>query len=92
MSSNQESASQWLNKKIGEVKGLYISASVCTLLSAGCFVVFCWYLAGFAAGWLDKGEILPDTLLYALVFLTGRYILAYFASLFNYQAGNAIVS
>ncbi|MCC8133003.1 MAG: ATP-binding cassette domain-containing protein [Tannerellaceae bacterium] len=92
MSSNQESASRWLNKKIGEVKGLYICASVFTLSSAGCFVVFCWYLAGFAAGWLDKGQILPEALLYALVFLTGRYMLAYFASLCNYKAGNAIVS
>lgn len=92
MSSNQESASLWLNKKLAKAKGAYISASIFTILSAGCFVVFCWYLSEFAALWLDDGVILPNILLYALVFLTGRYIFAHFASLFNYNAGNAIVS
>jgi len=92
MSSNQESASLWLNKKLAKAKGAYISASVFTILSAGCFVVFCWHLSEFAALWLDDGVILPNTLLYALLFLTGRYIFAHFASLFNYNAGNTIVS
>lgn len=92
MSSNQESASRWLNKKLAKAKGAYISASVLTILSAGCFVVFCWYLSEFAASWLNNGLILPNALLYALVFLTGRYILAHFASQFNYKAGNIIVS
>lgn len=92
MSSNQESASRWLNKKLAKAKGAYISASVFTILSAGCFVVFCWYLSEFAASWLNDGLILPNALLYAAVFLTGRYILAHFASLFNYKAGNIIVS
>ncbi|PXV62398.1 ATP-binding cassette subfamily C protein CydD [Dysgonomonas alginatilytica] len=92
MSSNQESASRWLNKKLAKAKGAYISASVLTILSAGCFVIFCWYLSEFAASWLNNGLILPNALLYASVFLTGRYILAHFASLFNYKAGNIIVS
>lgn len=92
MSSNQESASLWLNKKIAEAKGAYILASILTILSAGCFVIFCWYLSEFAASWLDNRLVLTNTLLYALIFLTGRYILAHFASLLNYRAGNIIVS
>ncbi|MDR2948094.1 MAG: ATP-binding cassette domain-containing protein [Prevotella sp.] len=92
MSSKQESASRWLSKKIAEAKGSYILASIFTVLSAGCFVVFCWYLSGFAASWLDDGLFLPITLMYAAIFLAGRYILAHFASLFNYKAGNIIVS
>lgn len=92
MSSNQENASRWLGKKIAEAKGAYISASAFTILSAGCFVIFCWYLSEFAASWLNEGVILLNTLLFALLFLTGRYLLAHFASLFNYNAGNIIVS
>lgn len=92
MSSNQENASRWLGKKIAEAKGAYISASAFTILSAGCFVIFCWYLSEFAASWLNEGVILTNTLLFALLFLTGRYLLAHFASLFNYNAGNIIVS
>ncbi|GAB6123713.1 ATP-binding cassette domain-containing protein [Dysgonomonas termitidis] len=92
MISNQENASRWLGKKIAEAKGAYISASLFTVLSAGCFVVFCWYLSEFAALWLNDGQLRPNTLLLALVFLTGRYIFAHFASLFNYKAGNIIVS
>lgn len=92
MSSNQENASRWLGKKIAEAKGAYISASAFTILSAGCFVIFCWYLSEFAASWLNEGVILPNTLLFALLFLTGRYLLTHFASLFNYNAGNIIVS
>ena len=90
--STKDNASRWLNGKIAEAKGFYIWASIFTLLSAGCFVVFCWYLSGFAASWLDTGEISPTVLLYALAFLTGRYIFAHFASLSNYNAGNTIVS
>lgn len=92
MSSNQESATRWLNKKLAKAKGLYISASVFTLLSAGSFIAFCWYLSEFAASWLSNGLILPDALLYASIFLTGRYIFAHVASLLNYNAGNIIVS
>lgn len=92
MSSNPESASGWLGKKIIEAKGAYISASVLTVLSAGCFVIFGWYLAAFAASWLIEGNISPSTLLYSSIFLTGRYVFAHFASQFNYKAGNVIVS
>jgi ATP-binding cassette subfamily C protein CydD len=92
ISSNQESTSRWLGKKIAEAKNAYISAAIFTILSAGCFIVFCWYLSGFAASWLNDRLVLPDVLLYAALFLTGRYIFAHFASLFNYKAGNIIVS
>ncbi len=92
MNSKHESASQWLGKWMTEAKRFYIFASAFTLLSAGCFVVFSWYLAEFAATWLISGQILPHTLLYALGFLTGRYVLAHFSSLINYRAGNLIVS
>ena len=92
MDENQKSAGRWLNKKIPEAKSAYISASIVTLISAGCFVVFCWYLSGFAASWLIDGLILPNQLVYAAVFLTGRYIFAHFASQLNYNAGNIIVT
>ncbi len=92
MSSNQESASRWLGKKIVEAKGIYTLASVFTILSAGCFVIFCWYLSEFAASWLNHDIFLLNALLYASVFLTGRYLFAHFASLLNYKAGNVIVS
>ncbi len=69
-----------------------MKASVLTVLSAGCFIVFCWYLSGFAASWLGEGRVLPDLLVYSLAFLTGRYVFAHFASLLNYEAGNIIVS
>ncbi|WP_298654106.1 ATP-binding cassette domain-containing protein [uncultured Proteiniphilum sp.] len=92
MSSDQESASRWLGKKMIEAKGPYIIASVFTIVSAGCFVVFCWYLSEFAASWLNEGLVLPNLLLYASAFLTGRYIFAHFASQCNYNAGNIIVS
>ncbi|GAB6007779.1 ATP-binding cassette domain-containing protein [Dysgonomonas reticulitermitis] len=92
ISSNQESASRWLGKKMAEAKNAYIPAAIFTILSAGCFIVFCWYLSGFAASWLNEGLVLLNVLLYATIFLTGRYIFAHFASLFNYKAGNIIVS
>lgn len=92
INSDQGSASRWLGKKIGEAKKTYILAFIFTVLSAGCFIVFCWYLSDFAALWLNDGLILLNTLLYASIFLTGRYVFAHFASLFNYKAGNIIVS
>lgn len=92
MNSNPESASRWLIKRLPEAKGAYISALVFTMLSAGCFVAFCWYLSEFAASWLSHKLIIPATLLYATIFLTARYIFAYFASIFTNSAGNIIVS
>jgi len=73
-------------------RGYYISASFFTLLSAGCFIVFSWYLSVFAANWLDNGIIVPDTLLIASAFLAGRYLFANIESRLNYNAGNAIVA
>ena len=90
--NNPENAFRWLIKWIPEVKWAYIFASVFTILSAGCFVVFSWYLSEFAAIWLNEDQIFSHTLLYAFAFLTGRYVFAYFSSLINYQAGNTIVS
>lgn len=92
INSDQQSASRWLGKKTAEAKGVYILASVFTLLSAGCFVLFCRYFSMFSASWLSDSLIQPDVLLYASAFLTGRYIFAYFASQLNYKAGNIIVS
>lgn len=92
MSSKPESASKWLGKKTAEAKGAYISASILTILSAGCFIIFGWFLAEFAASWLNEGAILPNKLLYSSIFLMGRYIFAHFASQLNYKAGNIIVS
>lgn len=92
MSSNPESASNWLIKKIVEAKGAYISASILTVLSAMSFVLFGRYLSEFATLWLSEGKISPDKLLYSSAFLTGRYIFAHFASQFNYKAGNTIVA
>ena len=90
--NNPENAFRWLIKWIPEVKWAYIFASVFTLLSTVCFVVFSWYLSEFAAIWLNEDQIFPHALLYAFAFLTGRYVFAYFSSLINYQAGNTIVS
>lgn len=87
-----ESASRWLSKWMTEAKRFYVSASALTLLSAGCFVVFSWYLSDFAATWLVFGQVIPQKLLYALAFLAGRYVFAHFSSLINYRAGNIIVS
>ncbi|MBP1618034.1 MAG: thiol reductant exporter [Bacteroidetes bacterium] len=90
--SNQPNASRWLGQRLAEAKGAYIVASVLTLLSAGCFIVFSWYLSDFAALWLQKGQLTPKFLIYALAFLAGRYVFAHFASQSNYNAGNIIVS
>lgn len=92
MDSKPESASKWLTRKIVEAKGAYISASILTVLSAGCFIIFGWFLAEFAASWLNEGVILTNELLYSSIFLIGRYIFAHFASQLNYKAGNIIVS
>lgn len=92
MDSNKESASKWLSKWMKEAKVFYISASVLTLISAGCFVVFSWHLSKFAAGWLTHGNILTHSLLYALAFITGRYVFAHISSILNHKAGTTIVS
>lgn len=92
MSSIPESASKWLSKKIAEAKGAYISASIFTILSAGSFVCFGWFLAKFAALWLNENIIQPNELMYSAIFLIGRYMFAHFASQLNYKAGNIIVS
>ncbi len=92
MSSNQDSPSLWLTKWITVATTYYVLASVLTLMSAACFVVFSWYLSVFAAGWLTNGNISPRSLLYATVFLTGRYVFAHFSSITSYRAGNKIVS
>lgn len=92
MNSNKESASKWLNKSIVEAKNHYLYASLMTILSAGCFVAFSWFLSDFAALWLDHGQVMPIKLLYAMLFISGRYVFAHFASVLNFNAGNAIVS
>ena len=86
------SASKWLGKRMSGARGSYIIASIFTLLSAGCFVVFSWYLSIFAATWLDNGIILPKLMIYASIFLAGRYLFAHLESRSNYNAGNAIVA
>ena len=92
MSAKQESASKWLGKRMSDARGNYIIASIFTLLSSGCFVVFSWYLSIFASTWLDNGIILPKLMIYASIFLAGRYIFAHLESRSNYSAGNAIVA
>src|SRR5690554_7731255 len=57
MSENSKSASKWLSKKMAAARSTYMIASLFTLFSASCFVVFSWYLATFAAEWLDNGLI-----------------------------------
>lgn len=92
MSSNPESASKWLGKSIKNAKVEYVSASFLTILSALCFVAFSWYLSRFADSWLVYHQVDKSDLLNAISFISGRYIFAHFASLFNYKAGNAIVA
>jgi ATP-binding cassette, subfamily C, bacterial CydD len=92
MSSNQDNASRWLFKWMSEAKKNYIIAGLLTLISAGYFVLFSWYLSLFAATWLTTGKILPNTLLFALAFIAGRYLFGHFASVINYSAGNLIAS
>lgn len=92
MGANEVNASRWLGKLIGEAKYTYVYASVVTVLSAACFVGFSWYLSTFAAIWLNTGLVMPVALIYAAVFMGGRYVLAHVAALLNYGAGNRIVS
>jgi ATP-binding cassette subfamily C protein CydD len=92
MEIKQESASRWLMRSITEAKSQYLFASTMTVLSALCFVAFSWYLSDFAALWLTEGTILTTKLFFAMAFLSGRYVFAYFASLLNYNAGKIIVS
>lgn len=92
MEANGENATRWLGKRVTEAKGAYLTASFFTIISAVCFVFFCQYLSEFAALWVDKGIVNPPILLYAVAFLTGRYIFAHLASQYNYNAGNTIVS
>lgn len=92
MSENSKSASKWLSKKMAAARSTYMIASLFTLFSASCFVVFSWYLATFAAEWLDNGLVVPSTLLIASLFLAGRYLFAHLESRFNYRAGNEIVA
>src|SRR5690554_5814578 len=86
MSEKSKSASKWLSKKMAAAKSTYMIASLFTLFSASCFVVFSWYLATFAAEWLDNGLIVARTLLIASLFLAGRYLFAHLESRFNYKA------
>jgi len=92
VNSNQPSTSRWLLKWTVEAKREYVFASVFTLLSAGCFVFFSWYLSDFGATWLEEGQVFPRPLLYASAFIAGRYVFAHFASLINYRAGRILVS
>jgi len=88
----EENTSRWLIQWMREAKWAYSIASLFTLLSAGCFVLFSWYLSDFAATWLNQNQIFHEKLVYASGFLTGRYIFAHFSSIINYRAGNKIVS
>lgn len=92
MNEKPESTSRRLLKRAVQAKHLYILAAVATLVSAACFIGFCWHLATFADNWLTYKFIQPTELLYATALLTGRYIFAHFASLLNHRAGCVIVS
>jgi ATP-binding cassette subfamily C protein CydD len=92
MSATQENASRWLIRWTSEAKPSYVFAAILSLLSAGCFAIFSWHLSGFTALWLNDNQTLPQALLYASVFLAGRYIFAHFASVTNYRAGTIIVA
>lgn len=92
MNSNQDNASPWLFKWMREAGKYYVSASILTLVSAGCFVFFSWHLSLFAATWLTTGQVLPHYLLYALLFIAGRYLFGHFSSVINYRAGSVIVA
>ncbi len=92
MESKQESGTKWLIKEIAEARSSYFFASSMTIVSAGFFVAFSWYISFFTAMWLIEGKIFTNILFWAAAFLTGRYLFAYFASLLNYNAGKIIVS
>jgi ATP-binding cassette subfamily C protein CydD len=92
MKNKQESTFKWLTKRMRVALPEYIAATALTLLSAVCFVGFSWFIALFAALWLEKGLTIHQHLYYASLFLLGRYVFAYFASILNYRSGNKIVS
>ena len=92
MNSNQDNASRWLFKWMSEAKKHYIFALLLTLASAGCFVLFSWYLSLFAATWLTADRLIPHYLLLALLFIAGRYLFGHFSSVINYSAGSIIVT
>ncbi len=92
MSEKPESASRWLNSYLPQVRRMYFSAAVLTLSSAVCFVFFCRYLSEFGASWLVDGEIIPRNLIIATIFMAGRYVLSFFASRLNEDAGTEVVS
>lgn len=85
-------ASKWLNRKLTEAKRQYLFASFFTLLSAGCFVGFSWYLSQFAALALKSGMFNGKQLAISIGFLAGRYLFAHCALILNYRCGEKIVS
>jgi ATP-binding cassette subfamily C protein CydD len=92
MKNKQESTFKWLTKRMRVALPEYTAATALTLLSAVCFVGFSWFIALFAALWLEKDLTIYQHLYYASLFLLGRYVFAYFASIINYRSGNKIVS
>lgn len=92
MSLQPETATRWLNNKITSSIGAYLCSGLLALISAICFVFFCWYLSEFVALWLTDNILHHNKLIYALLFLTGRYLFAHFASLVNYNTAKKIVS
>ena len=92
MSTKQVSASKWLSNRMSGAKRSYISASIFTLLSSVCFIIFSWYLSSFSAELLEKSVIQTNLIIYASIFIAGRYIFAHFESRSNFNAGNTIVA
>lgn len=88
----QYSASKWLNRKLSEAKKQYIYALLFTLSSAAAYIGFSWFLSRFAAFWTESARIEIKLLGIAACFLGGRYFFAHFALIFNYNAGDKIVS
>ena len=62
MDAKPPSASRWLSAWMKEAGKAYMLAGLLTLLSAGCFVVFSWYLSRFAADWLVSNQLEPGNL------------------------------
>lgn len=91
MAKTKQGASAWLNAKLIYAKRYYIPAALLTLLSAGCFVFFCAFLARFSSDWLLLDVFQPLRLVYGLLFLAGRYALAHGATYLNNKAGSTIV-
>lgn len=92
MESIQGNASRWLVKWMAEAKRFYVCASLMTLLSAGCYIFFSWYLSSYAARWLVLGEITSFKLILAAFFMAGRYLFAHLASIANHKAGEVVVA